>query len=173
MTETLINLTDWQADAAAKGRLTQITLPMQPQPTWRDCDHWGEEWQNAQPGWLWPPSAGPYDRHARWRADYDPTVILRDLCPYPPGTVLVGRAARHRWTVTAVSVRRVGDLTGDELAAEGFPPDDSPELHDGVRLTLTGRKMCFAEHWDARYGKCCPYDSNPWAWVLDLKPEKV
>ena len=78
-------------------------------------------------------------------------------------------ASRITLKVTDVRVERVQEISRDDIAAEGFPPDTSPP-HDGTRLTLHGRRMVFAELWDSiNHSRGFGWDANPYVWVVAFK----
>lgn len=77
--------------------------------------------------------------------------------------------ARIWLEVQRVWVERLQDITPDDIAAEGLPPDNSP-MRDGARLTAAGRRMLFAELWDSIYGsKGYAFDSNPWVRCVEFR----
>lgn len=78
-------------------------------------------------------------------------------------------ASRITLEIVHVRVERVQEISGEDLEAEGFPPDNGP-MRDGTRLTLHGRKLVFAEYWDSINAKRgYGWESNPWVWALTFK----
>ncbi len=104
----------------------------------------------------------------------DPIATTDPTSPFQGGAI---RPSIHmpRWAsrilleVTDVRVERLQEITPDDIAAEGFPPDNSPP-HDGTRLTSHGRRLVFAETWDdINKKRGFGWVSNPWVWVVEFK----
>lgn len=114
-----------------------------------DCDGEGDAvghgWKHYAPLTAW--------EHIRWR----------------PSIHMPRWASRITLQLKSVRAERLQEITADDIAAEGFPPDDGPP-RDGTRLTSAGRRLVFAELWDslnARRG--FSWDQNPWVWVVRFK----
>ncbi len=76
-------------------------------------------------------------------------------------------ASRTTIEIVEVRVKQFQNITFEDIAAGGFPPDNGP-MRDGTRLTANGRLMVFAEMWDDNNPKH-PAASNPWVWALTFK----
>lgn len=77
-------------------------------------------------------------------------------------------ASRITLEVVAVRVERLQEISGFDLTAEGFPPDDEGPMRDGCRLTLAGRRQVFAGLWEEING-ADSWSANPWVWVVEFK----
>ena len=76
-------------------------------------------------------------------------------------------AVRNWLEITEVRCGRVREMSDDDLAAAGFPPDNRPP-HDGTRLTLYGRRMTFAYYYETDHGEAS-WDRNDWVWMIGVK----
>ena len=82
--------------------------------------------------------------------------------------MLMPRFAIRNWLeITEVRCGRVREMSDDDLAAAGFPPDNRPP-HDGTRLTLYGRRMTFAYYYETDHGEAS-WDRNDWVWMIGVK----
>ena len=99
-----------------------------------------------------------------YRADYDTTALFK----WRPSTHMPRAAARIFLRVTDVRAERLGDISGDDVLAEGVENGKSnPTM--GVRWQNMQR-MAFAELWDsinAKHGY--GWDANPWCWVYEFE----
>ena len=80
-------------------------------------------------------------------------------------------AVRNWLEITDVRCGRVREMSDDDLAAAGFPPDNRPP-HDGTRLTLYGRRMTFAYYYETDHGEAS-WDRNDWVWMIGVKRIEV
>lgn len=111
--------------------------------------------------------------HNHMEAEFNP---LRDTSDYEPKwtpSIHMPRwASRITLEITAVRVQRLNDLTNADAVAEGMAKSH-PSI-DKVSQSLGyedfSRSM-FAQLWDSLYFDC-PWESNPWVWVIDFQPLK-
>ena len=86
---------------------------------------------------------------------------------WKPAITMPRWAVRNWLEITEVRCGRVREMSDDDLAAAGFPPDNRPP-HDGTRLTLYGRRMTFAYYYETDHGEAS-WDRNDWVWMIGVK----
>jgi hypothetical protein len=92
----------------------------------------------------------------------DVNVIEWDPPRIRPSIHLPRWAARLLMEVTSVKVERLNAISAADCINEGIPPtmrNDAPA------------KERFAELWDGINADRAPWESNPWVWVVEFKPQ--
>lgn len=86
---------------------------------------------------------------------------------WAPSIHMPRAASRITLEITNVRVERLGDISEEDAKAEGVEP--SRNIWDPANpdtRPFDSYRMGFADLWDKINGKNCPWDSNPWVWVI-------
>lgn len=91
-------------------------------------------------------------------------------CRWTPSIHMPRWASRIILEVTGVRVERVKDITWQDIAAEGCPPEHHMDNCNGISHAMFG---WFGYLWDSINAKRGhSWDSNPWVWVVEFRAEQ-
>lgn len=91
-----------------------------------------------------------------------------DMLKWRPSIHMPRWASRITLEVTAVRVERLQDISEEDAEAEGVD-GSGPVGNMRVWSEMGRHRYQFAGLWDAINGKRCPWDSNPWVWVVEFR----
>ena len=195
MTTRSLILHDYEVRAALDGRLGLVVRPVKPQPTMIQ-DMVEPEGYDMVPSWDGKtelhmskcPLGVPGDRLVCKETWCNTWPFTKEKCPDGPcyketdegecGAYRTGQRWRSpatmpawasRITLDVVGVRcvRVKELTEDDARACGFSWTGEPgQYGDGCQSPFSN----FEDAWNARYAKRgYAWDSNPWAWAVEVR----
>jgi hypothetical protein len=157
MTTHPITLTPSQLRAALAGRLEQVRMPVEPQPTGHDL----EVFESAY-GWE-------SDIHGKFYGlvsgdmGYDETSYR---CPWG---VVGDRLTSDGLTfyITGIRVEQLQDISEQDAEKCGCD-GDCPVGY--IPAYLAGKHSYhFAYAWEEQHGQRHPWASSPWVWVIDVR----
>ena len=195
MTARPIIFTDWQVRAVLDGRMTQVRVPVVPQPP---LSEWGvsQPWETSafqvgprfgnsdecreyrspfgQPGdTLWVRETWDlFDTFERDEINDPGIVIYKADGASPTGTwrspVTMPRwASRISLAVTAVRVERVQEIAPTIGDIEDLAKSEGYEPTPGMLFPYA---HSFVTDWNSRYSRRgLGWDVNPWCWVAEFE----
>lgn len=132
-------------------------------------------WPYGHPGdrlWVretWRHQASPHTvTSCRYRADETPE---NDHYQWRPSIFMPRWASRITLEVTGVRVERLQEISEADALAEGFPLPGGPMRVNGKLGTgvFFDPLMAFRAYWHELNAKRCPWESNPWVWVVTFE----
>lgn len=153
--------------------------------TWHQCPHCERTVSYRAGGWREAPSGAPDDAGDRCDDDTRPLSPKCEAHGWKPSIHMPRWASRITLEVTRVRVERVGDISGEDVAAEGTPgmvcgryqcarcngsgrnvtwPDGCP----GCNGTGVDAGAHYRHLWDSING-AGSFAASPWVWVYDFR----
>ena len=175
--------------AILAGRKTQTRRVLKPQPdedglarfipTGEFHDTSGAvykpKWQVGDKIWVretWALNWNDFPEHPfKYRADYGPETVDWN---WKPSLFMPREACRLFLKVTDIRVERLQDISEEDAEAEGYSYESWHRMNEeaaGVNLYSIPKdtRTWFRTLWDSINSDKCPWESNPWVWVITFE----